>query len=89
MLNLHKTNSFLRDLKLLQKRRIKFSKLWDVVELLENELPLPLKHKNHLLINNWKDHWECHITFDWVLVYKIEGDNLYLIRTGTHNDVFK
>jgi len=88
MLNLIQTNSFIRDLKILQKRRVKLEKLWNLVDLIENEKPLLPKHKNHLLINNWKEHWECHISFDWVLIYKIEGDNLYLVRTGTHSDLF-
>ncbi len=88
MLNLIQTNSFIRDLKILQKRRVKLEKLWNVVDLIEHEKPLLPKHKNHLLINNWKEHLECHISFDWVLIYKIDGDNLYLVRTGTHSDLF-
>ena len=33
---------------------------------------------------------ECHITPDWLLMYEIDGVDLYLYltRTGTHSDLF-
>ena len=30
---------------------------------------------------------ECHIAFDWVLVYEVVGDVIKLLRTGTHAEV--
>lgn len=32
----------------------------------------------------------CHITPDWLLIYEIDHDilYLYLTRTGTHSDLF-
>ncbi|MDR0446139.1 MAG: type II toxin-antitoxin system YafQ family toxin, partial [Oscillospiraceae bacterium] len=43
----------------------------------------PLKGK-------WRGYRGCHITDDWVLVYKVDGDRLRLMlsRTGTHVDVY-
>ncbi len=37
-----------------------------------------------------KGYMECHIGFDWVLVYRYDGDDLilYAVDTGTHKDVF-
>ena len=31
---------------------------------------------------------ECHILPDWLLIYQINGNELYLVRTGTHADLF-
>ena len=32
---------------------------------------------------------EFHIEADWLLIYRIEGSELCLIRTGTHSDLFE
>ena len=32
---------------------------------------------------------DCHIEPDWVLIYRVEGESLYLECTGTHSDLFK
>ena len=39
---------------------------------------------------NYKGMRECHIQPDWLLVYRIERENLILklIRTGSHSDLF-
>ncbi|MBQ3645399.1 MAG: type II toxin-antitoxin system mRNA interferase toxin, RelE/StbE family, partial [Synergistaceae bacterium] len=33
---------------------------------------------------------ECHVQSDWLLVYRIDNDEvkLLLLRTGTHSDLF-
>jgi mRNA interferase YafQ len=31
---------------------------------------------------------DCHIEPDWLLLYKIDGEDLLLVRTGTHSDLF-
>ncbi|HQE96430.1 MAG TPA: type II toxin-antitoxin system YafQ family toxin [Candidatus Marinimicrobia bacterium] len=30
----------------------------------------------------------CHRKPDWLLIWKQDQDNLYLIRTGTHSDLY-
>jgi mRNA interferase YafQ len=37
---------------------------------------------------NWAHHRHCHIEPDWLPIYKVDGDYLYLVRTGTHSDLF-
>ena len=46
--------------------------------------------KDHPLSGNYEGHRECHITPDWLLIYKIEHKilTLSLTRTGTHSDLF-
>nr|WP_308625684.1 type II toxin-antitoxin system YafQ family toxin [uncultured Eisenbergiella sp.] len=62
----------------------------DVLEILCSEQPLPPKFKDHNLTGNYEGHKECHITADWLLIYKIEQEilTLSLTRTGTHSDLF-
>lgn len=39
------------------------------------------------LSGNWGGFQECHIQSDWLLIYRIDGNDLYLTRTGTHSDL--
>ena len=32
---------------------------------------------------------DCPIESDWLLIYKYDEDTVFLIRTGTHLDLFK
>ena len=79
---------FRRDVKLTQKRGNNMAKLREVVLLLIEGSPLPQRYKDHSLRGDWKHFRECHIEPDWLLIYKIDGDDLYLVRTGTHADLF-
>jgi len=79
---------FKRDLKLLKKRGKTLTKLFDLAELLRDDIPLAFKHRPHLLSGDWAGYWECHIEPDWLLIYRIEYNTLYLARTGTHSDLF-
>ncbi|HWC00477.1 MAG TPA: type II toxin-antitoxin system YafQ family toxin [Bryobacteraceae bacterium] len=79
---------FRRDVKLAQKRGKDMAKLREAILLLIEGNPLPARFKDHPLSGDWKHHRDCHIEADWILIYKINGDDLYLVRTGTHSDLF-
>ena len=79
---------FKRDVKLAEKRHKDLTKLRAVLLLLVEGTQLPSSYKDHALSGNWKHHRECHIEPDWLLIYKIDANDLYLIRTGTHADLF-
>jgi mRNA interferase YafQ len=79
---------FRRDVKLARKRGSDMSKLREAILLLAAGSPLPARAKDHRLGGNWAHHRECHIEPDWLLIYKVDGDDLYLVRTGTHSDLF-
>jgi len=89
MLNPFYTNQFKRDYNLQQKRHKDLHLIDDLIKLLVKEEPLPAKNKDHPLQGDYKGYRECHIEPDWLLIYKIEGDNIYFVRTGTHSDLFK
>lgn len=90
MLDIRYSAKFKKDYKILIKRGYNPQLLIEVVELLRTEQPLPAKYKDHSLSGNFAEHRECHITPDWLLIYKIEQDilTLTLTRTGTHSDLF-
>jgi len=84
------TGQFKKDLKSAIKRGYDMNLLNDVVDLLAKGQSLPARYKDHLLSGNWGKHRECHITPDWILIYRKEEDVLVLTltRTGTHSDLF-
>ena len=79
---------FRRDVKLAQRRGKDMSKLRELISLLAEGGAPPRGFKDHPLSGEWKNHRECHLEPDWLLIYKIDGDDLYLVRTGTHADLF-
>lgn len=88
-MNLHYTSQFKKDYKRISKQNKDLSKLRTVIETLVAGQILEPKYKDHQLSGNWKDHRDCHIEPDWILIYQITSDDLYLERTGSHSELFK
>ncbi len=65
------------------------SKLRELILLLLSEDALPGRYKDHPLKGNWKSYRDAHIEPDWLLIYRIAGDELHLVRTGSHADLFE
>lgn len=89
MLNLNASAAYKKDLKLCKKRGYDLTLLNAVINTLLIPAPLPPKNKDHSLSGNLARKRECHILSDWLLIYQINGNELYLIRTGTHVDLFR
>jgi len=81
-------SKFRRDVKLAQRRGKDMSKLRVLILLLIEGTPLPPRYKDHPLSGDWEHHRDCHIEPDWLLLYKIDGNDLYLVRTGSHAELF-
>lgn len=60
----------------------------EVMYLLQNNLPLPEKYKDHPLTGNWDGFRDCHIKNDLVLIYQIRGEEIHFARLNTHAEVF-
>ncbi len=88
MRTIRRDTQFKRDVKLMQKRRKDMEKLKEIINLLADAKPLHESHSDHCLKGTLKDCRECHIEPDWLLIYRIEGSELCLVRTGTHSDLF-
>jgi mRNA interferase YafQ len=62
--------------------------LMEVVDLLAADKPLPHRNVDHQLAGEWKDHRDCHIRPDLVLIYRLTGsDVLELVRLGSHSEI--
>ena len=90
MLKIRYSSRFKKDFKTVVKRGYDIHLLEEVLNILVLENPLPQKYLDHPLAGNYAGHRECHITPDWLLIYKIEKDilTLSLTRTGTHSNLF-
>ncbi len=84
------SSKFKKDLKIAIKRGYDTKLLDEIVTTLAKGENLPAKNKDHLLSGVYKGCRECHILPDWLLIYRIDNDllYLYLTRTGTHSDLF-
>ena len=90
MLKVRFSSKFKKDFKVIVKRGYDTSLFEEVVMMLRKEEQLPEKYSDHALKGEYMGHRECHITPDWLLIYKVEEDTitLSLTRTGTHSDLF-
>lgn len=86
------TSSFKKELKIIKKRSKDLEKLNYVISKLANGEYLDEKYRDHQLVSStrFKNCRECHIEPDWLLVYKIDNNELILVlvETGTHSDLF-
>jgi mRNA interferase YafQ len=82
------STAFKKDKKRCQKRQYDFAKLQEVIDLLLAGKPLAESKKPHKLIGNYEGRWECHLEPDWLLIYSVTDDEVFLARMGTHSDLF-
>ena len=84
------SNRFKKDLKLAKKRGYNLNLLDEVVTALATSQTLDEKYRDHSLNGEYAGFRECHIQPDWLLVYRIDYDEIFLLlsRTGTHSDLF-
>lgn len=75
-------------MKLAQKCGKEIAKLRESTLPLIEGTPLHARYKDHPLSGEWKHFRDCHIEPDRLLIYKVDGDDLHLVRTGTHSDLF-
>ena len=82
-------NAFRKDYRTLAKRGYDMSLLKETIELLADGVTLPERYRDHALLGDFVGCRECHIRLDWLLIYRIERDELilYLSRTGSHSDL--
>lgn len=80
---------FKKDLKRYSNQPNKLKKLYLVVEMLKNDIPLPPSYRPHMLLGEYIGHMECHIEGDYLLIWLDEDSNVIkLIRLGSHSELF-
>lgn len=87
-LTIRQSTQFRRDIKRLLRQGADLSRLETVIAALVDQQQFEERYRDHALIGNWKGHRECHIQPDWLLVYRVTGEELQLVRTGSHSELF-
>ena len=84
------TGKFKKSLKLAKRRGLNLELLDEVVTMLQKNIPLEEKYRDHELKGKSQGFRECHIQPDWLLIYLKENDvlTLTLVDTGSHADLF-
>jgi len=89
MLAIEQTGKFRRDFKRELKGRnqaVLDTIFVEVLKTLANNQSLAKKYCDHSLTGDWKDHRECHIKSNFILIYRKPNDKiLQLVRLGSHS----
>jgi mRNA interferase YafQ len=92
MRTIERTNVFKRDFKREksgQHKRDLEALVFTTISLLAEDKPLPEKNRDHALGGEWRDHRECHVKPDLLLIYReLDVDVLQLVRLGSHSELF-
>ena len=88
MLTPVRSTQFKRDVKKAEKQGKDLTKLRVLLGSLSRQEPLSVRHLDHPLRGIWKGYREAHIEPDWLLIYRVEGTELHLVRIGSHSDLF-
>ena len=90
MLSISHTSKFKIDHKRTKRHGKDVSRLESVLDLLARKEALPESMRDHLPGGACKDHRECHIKSDCLLIYPIDESELSLVstRTGSHSELF-
>ena len=89
MRTIRRTAAFKRDYK--REKRGRFAKILDaelasLLAELAADGELAWRHHDHQLSGQWKDHRDCHVRPDLVLIYrKPDANHLDLVRLGSHS----
>ncbi|MBB5755042.1 type II toxin-antitoxin system YafQ family toxin [Prosthecomicrobium pneumaticum] len=89
MRTIRRTARFKKDYR--RERRGRYAATLDedlvaVVTILVSDQPLPARCRDHALSGEWRDHRDCHIHPDLVLIYrKPDSEFLDLVRLGSHS----
>ncbi len=84
------TNRFKKDTKLLQKRGFAMELLKRAIISLEEDGVLGHSFRPHKLSGIYTGYREAHLKPDWIIIWKLYdgGNEIWLVRTGTHSDLF-
>jgi mRNA interferase YafQ len=85
------STKFKRDVKKCERQHKDITKFKEIIGFLELGHSLPQYNKDHPLTGNWIGYRECHITPDWLLIYRICNTEkiIELSRMGSHSELFR
>ena len=96
MLRIEFSARFAKDYKRLTRKHFEMKLIDNVIRLIsantkESKIELKERHNMHSLKGKWAGNFECHVANigDWLLVWKVSNNTAYMIRTGSHDDIFR
>ena len=89
ILTVRYSNQFNKDLRRAARQGKNIEQINNVIKKLQHSKPLEAKYRDHSLKGNYMKHRECHIEPDWLLIYRIVGNELIVVRTGSHSELFR
>ncbi|WP_299436671.1 type II toxin-antitoxin system YafQ family toxin [uncultured Rhodospira sp.] len=91
MRTIERTTQFRRDYKREAKGRHRGTLENDLRLIIENlalDKALAARHRDHALSGEWRDHRDCHIKPDLIMIYhKPDDQTLVLVRLGSHGEL--
>jgi len=89
MKKLKPSSRYKKDYKHFRNDPKKVAKLFEVLRMLENEIPIPAEYDPHMLKGDYRGHMECHIEDDFLLIwFDPDTDEIDLVRLGSHSELF-
>ena len=89
MRTLFLSGQYKKDYKRYKNAPRKVEALKEVLKMLRNAPPIPIKYKPQMLRGNYKGCMECHIEGDFLLIWIDEACNVIeLVRLGSHSELF-
>ena len=88
MRSIIRKSQFKRDFKKLRSSNRDIDLLKTTIQKLVAGEELPTRSRDHALAGNYINCRECHLSGDWLLIYQRDAENLILIRTGSHSELF-
>ena len=90
MKRLKPSTQYKKDYKRFRNNPKKLEKLFKILELLKNELPIPEENFPHRLKGQYSGYMECHIEGDFLLIwFDPNTDEIDLVRLGSHSELFE
>ena len=83
------TAQFEKSVKLAKKRGYDLSKMRSVILLLGQGNLEERQYLDHPLKWKYAGLRECHLSPDWLMIYHATDEEVTLINSGTHADLFK
>lgn len=89
MKNLRFSSQYKKDAKRFRNQPRKMAKVANILQMLRDEVPIPLEYNPHMLKGDYKGCMECHVEGDFLLIWIDETQNqIGVLRLGSHSELF-
>lgn len=88
-MKLSRSSQFNRDTKRMRRQGKNLRKIDNIVKNLLEGKKLQAKYSDHKLRGRLKKYRECHIEPNWLLIYRLTKEVLWLERTGSHSELLE